>query len=63
MKKIKCPKCGKQVKPEHGRSLKVRVLLTILGFITLGVGWVILMIYDLVKPKYYCPECEKRLHV
>jgi len=59
--KLECKKCNKQVKVKKGRSKKVKVLLLILGFLTFGVGWLILIIYCIVKPKYQCSECSGKI--
>ena len=63
MKKTKCKKCKEQIKPKRGRSIRVQLALIVLGFFTLGVGWLILMIYDMIKPKYSCPKCGKTLKI
>jgi len=59
--KIECPKCHQQIKPQRGRSYQLEFILLVLGFPTVGLAWVILLIYSLFKPKFICPKCHKRI--
>ena len=61
MKKY-CPKCNKIVKTKHGRKKKTEMFLFGLGFITFGIGWVILVFYRLFTPKAYCHICNKGIN-